>query len=126
MFYLEWTSFYSFFILFDPRGPAYHGFKKTCFFLEQGIVRVRANSLRRREWTFSLALLFAIHWDYPGIYAFHTLIFFSLFFLFFLFFFYLWSNKRRCCDEVHKAIMAINFTSRHGFSSFPNKKQSKK
>ena len=44
MFYLEWLSFYSFFILFNPRGPAYHGFKKTCFFLEQGIVRVRANS----------------------------------------------------------------------------------
>ena len=44
MFYLEWLSFYSFFILFNPRGPAYHGFKKACFFLEQGIVRVRANS----------------------------------------------------------------------------------
>ena len=37
MFYLKWLSFYSFFILFNPRGPAYHGYKKTFFFWNRGL-----------------------------------------------------------------------------------------
>ena len=122
VFYLEWTSFYSFFILFNPRGPAYHGFKKTCFFWNRGLYVLELIPPRREKFVFSCVAFCDTLRLSRNIRVPH----FNFFLPFFSFFFYLWSNKRRCCDEVHKAIMAINFTSRHGFSSFPNKTQSKK
>ena len=120
MFYLEWLSFYSSFTLL-PKRACISRAQKDNFFLEQGIVRVRANSLRREKFVFSCVAFCDTLRLSRNIRVPHF-----NFFLPFFSFFYLWSNKRRCCDEVHKAIMAINFTSRHGFSSFPNKTQSKK
>ena len=114
--------FIRFLFFLTQEGLHITGSKRLAFFWNRGLYVLELIPPRREKFVFSCVAFCDTLRLSRNIRVPH----FNFFLPFFFFFFYLWSNKRRCCDEVHKAIMAINFTSRHGFSSFPNKKQSKK